>query len=696
MAEIVGVVAAAVEFGKIGVELKQLYGSAKHAPEALGHLLEELDSLRQVLQTLAEQEATIATYASPSVAQTCRQQCDKAVNNLKPICDDLAKSLKHSRIRGSIKSVFKEEVLAKARQDLERAKTSLILAQLALLNAITALNIQQHSSTQTLLVTTQVHMSSALEDIRRTPRALTAPSRRSIRAPNDDGKDEALTRTGHAGDRSPHWASQDTTRLMLFQSRLLGKGIDVFRQKAYGGWAYVFRTYNVRKFPKEIYGYIEEGNITALRQLFRSQQASIYDRDTEGWSLLLHAAARGAATATKFLVEQGVDDLEDYRDFVYILFISNVDPSDTSDKRNSQSDTICALLETMSHSRFIASLPHTLGDWCECVPHLVPTLVQRICPPLSTLDFDSRLKNAYIACWTCVSPDVFWLYLCQSQLTAFCLVRWHDERESIVQVLARGMSQWWTGDRECKDFSDWQSLLQSAIAMDGLQLSFEHGCPSPMLNYLEFVYEYEPTALWTYRGSWPDLTSERLTYRLQCWAREVQAAGQDLEEYGQWEYQQVVAEYAKYAEDSPADQDGHFSFAACYPAVASGRLVAFTYGKQPQDWRIWISTSLDEYAAEFWETVHLVPDAPDPDLPGAWPHSAEVNGDMTKFWQSGFKYSRKGVRRWRQHLISIGESEDDEFEKGWREMNKNRARIYERKRAMRARFFQNAGITPPP
>ncbi|EXJ62919.1 hypothetical protein A1O7_03362 [Cladophialophora yegresii CBS 114405] len=133
MAEPIGVVAATFEFAKIVLEVKQLYSSIRRALQNLQQLLEELEALGEVLETFKEQEAALSAYAPPGVARKCRQRSEKAVQSLKPICDELSKAIKRSRIRGSLRAVLKEDALDKARQVVERAKADFMLAQIAVL-----------------------------------------------------------------------------------------------------------------------------------------------------------------------------------------------------------------------------------------------------------------------------------------------------------------------------------------------------------------------------------------------------------------------------------------------------------------------------------------------------------------------------------------------------------------------------------
>lgn len=131
MAEVVGTVAAAIEFSKALLKLKEFYSSIRHAPEELSDLIEELNLTDDILQTLADQDAFLSIYAPPAVVQKCRDSCKKAVEIVNPVCIQLSKSIERSRWRGSLNTVLKDGFLEKARRRIERAKINLLLAQTA-------------------------------------------------------------------------------------------------------------------------------------------------------------------------------------------------------------------------------------------------------------------------------------------------------------------------------------------------------------------------------------------------------------------------------------------------------------------------------------------------------------------------------------------------------------------------------------
>jgi hypothetical protein len=132
MAEVIGVVAASLEIAKLVSEVKQFFSSIRHAPQSLQQLLGELEELQEVLQTHKEQEAALSVYVLPDVVERSRLQSEKAVQGLKPLCDELLKGIKRSGLRGSVKAALKEETLQRARQVIDRSKLNFIMAQATL------------------------------------------------------------------------------------------------------------------------------------------------------------------------------------------------------------------------------------------------------------------------------------------------------------------------------------------------------------------------------------------------------------------------------------------------------------------------------------------------------------------------------------------------------------------------------------
>ncbi|EXJ79800.1 hypothetical protein A1O3_08085 [Capronia epimyces CBS 606.96] len=309
MAETVGVVAAALEFGKTVLELKQLYSSIKNAPEDLAELLEELDLFEEIMQTLAQQDALIASYAPPAVVQRCRQSCEKAVQSLRPVCSELSNSIKRCRWRGSVKVVLKDDVMEKARQRIERTRANLLLAQTASWNAMNTFHIEQHARIHALVLSTSTsllaHPSSRRRD--QPDPSASLPSSNEADSAESEISDRTVTlAVSETGSRRLKMKPQRRT-LLTFQTLLLGKRIELVQERAGGPSTFIIRQYNIRPYSAPVFKYVKNGNIAALQQLFETKQASIFDRDEDGYTLIHRAVMFEKASMVRFLLRQGAD-----------------------------------------------------------------------------------------------------------------------------------------------------------------------------------------------------------------------------------------------------------------------------------------------------------------------------------------------------------------------------------------------------
>jgi hypothetical protein len=151
-------------------------------------------------------------------------------------------------------------------------------------SVVSSLNIQQHSSTQTLIVSTSAHVSSLLEDLRQAP-----PSQALLTTGVDtiDTTTEPSPVVPVVNRNSRHPVPRaHTRRLLLLQSRWIGKRIEIFQRQVCSGWDLMFRTYNIRPSGWPSFLYAWDGDVASLRRLFETGYASINDRTADGRTLL--------------------------------------------------------------------------------------------------------------------------------------------------------------------------------------------------------------------------------------------------------------------------------------------------------------------------------------------------------------------------------------------------------------------------
>lgn len=100
---------------------------------------------------------------------------------------------------------------------------------------------------------------------------------------------------------------------------------------------------------------------------------------------------------------------------------------------------------------------------------------------------------------------------------------------------------------------------------------------------------------------------------VRLWLEQLRSAGVDLEEYGRKEHNlhiekpELVARECFYV----WHKKGKSRLTRCCTIC---RLISFTYGPSPDDWRFWMMEWMDDSFRDFWEMV----DHPERAIPGAW------------------------------------------------------------------------------
>lgn len=93
---------------------------------------------------------------------------------------------------------------------------------------------------------------------------------------------------------------------------------------------------------------------------------------------------------------------------------------------------------------------------------------------------------------------------------------------------------------------------------------------------------------------------------LRVWLEALRQAGVDLNTYGQREHEIF------------ADDDSLHYFNSDYrievPLVFEVYLIDFTYGPEPDDWRLYWRETTDEFAGDFWKLI----EDPPLNIPGSW------------------------------------------------------------------------------
>lgn len=138
MAEaVVGVVASGVSLASFAlqlldtaVRLRRLWSDIKDAPEEVIYLLTEIEVLARILGTIKEVHTPApGNDMYDAVFHQCLSLCEQSARAMERLARDLEKLITQKRTMGAFKVVLRKDIVADHRSRLERAKTSLLLAQ---------------------------------------------------------------------------------------------------------------------------------------------------------------------------------------------------------------------------------------------------------------------------------------------------------------------------------------------------------------------------------------------------------------------------------------------------------------------------------------------------------------------------------------------------------------------------------------
>jgi Sec-independent protein translocase protein TatA len=139
MAEVLGVVASGITIGALAVQvgssikkLKTLWEEIQDAPSSINLLINEVGTLHLILCDIETNQAQNSSISSTHTVNSL-SHCRVGAERLKELVEDLSRDINSKRkaVRkfAAFKVVLEKPKIEKYQMDLERAKSSLILAQ---------------------------------------------------------------------------------------------------------------------------------------------------------------------------------------------------------------------------------------------------------------------------------------------------------------------------------------------------------------------------------------------------------------------------------------------------------------------------------------------------------------------------------------------------------------------------------------
>jgi hypothetical protein len=132
---VVGVVSLGVQLAESTQKVKRFYNAVKDAPERLADIIDEIESLSEILTEMEGNRTSRNTIVGPKL-QRCVAMCRKAVDQFSTYADCLERRIKRHKLRGSTKFALKSESIEGVIARLESSKSNLVLAYMLYREAV--------------------------------------------------------------------------------------------------------------------------------------------------------------------------------------------------------------------------------------------------------------------------------------------------------------------------------------------------------------------------------------------------------------------------------------------------------------------------------------------------------------------------------------------------------------------------------
>ncbi|PCD22416.1 hypothetical protein FGRA07_03786 [Fusarium graminearum] len=329
-ASLIAFIQVAGKIVELIIEVNQLWSEAKDLPSDLRDILEELDDYALVFEELKEQIEYDQTHNTRSNG-SCMSRSFMAATKAKEILKDLVEEINmtiHSKKEGlqrrlsSFKLLMKKEKIERYQKRLQR---SITLLQTAISTYQIAMMRQ---NTEIIVGRVTDNFSEKFEYLQLNQTSMLATSatyqteQKQLCGSSNSKQQELCTlQRGRLPSSKPytsswtgHFSMSRTSAEGAWQAYLqlpswLSQSTHIFQSyPTRSGWTFNYRVYNIVAPDSEIIARIHSGDKNGVLELFSARKASPFDKDSNGASLLYHAARSKHYDICKLLLNMGLED----------------------------------------------------------------------------------------------------------------------------------------------------------------------------------------------------------------------------------------------------------------------------------------------------------------------------------------------------------------------------------------------------
>ncbi|SCN93857.1 unnamed protein product [Fusarium fujikuroi] len=633
MAEILGLASGIITIvevaGKLGtntIRLKRLWDEVQDVPASIQRCIEQLEILAPAIEEMDQEfEKTRNMIQNDSAAKRSLEYSRKAVETLNTLVRDMETQMTAAktsrRLVAQLKVRIKRDVIEDHQQRLKSALQLLSLSQQTYLIAL--------SRSQPEIIISEIRnwrdseyqkrISLAIEDDQFTEgeepeKAGAVEARDYFKSPGSLNfslwsakKPLPVKRPGILGSfafqsyevvesSSIHYVPD---KARFFQARVqmpwfMPRFWDLSVLRASTGWTFQLNTWNIRPWGTEIFQAVENGQIDHIIKLLKNKEASIYDVDPYGYSLLRIAILYYQVESIKALILMGVEisDIEprDLFRCIFICFWNRPEVKSLVELGRQWTTEMGGISsEHLGRGHFFFAF------W------IVPGVYTLLCENGSVRQMLPSFS------WSCVNPAVP-LELLRSGLAVAA-----DFPPYICSPGADGICRCYTSSliyqyfhallNNEKSFPDWRCLARKALlGVSPLDIVHPHeGAFCNLASILKALWKRQfrllPFARWIQNA-------------VTLWLEDVAAGGMNLEEYMSLELL-----YSQDFQKNAVCKDMKIEIRPGARLPESGpSLVILSVGPRAGDWFFSWDPCVEELSGGFWTALEDIPMK----VPGAW------------------------------------------------------------------------------
>ncbi|KAI9692629.1 MAG: hypothetical protein M1820_009506 [Bogoriella megaspora] len=631
---VVGVAAAAGQLIDGISKLRRFCSELREIPNDVQDALDDLYLLIDVLYFIRSEtnQTSFVQGGNIEVSRKVWAALEQSQQHVEKILEEMQSKIRKRKVWGRVQAVEMKRKLDKASRSVENAQ-SLILMILATENrALVRQSLEtqrQGIITISGLITTSSEKSCTL--------SRGDGNLRVVDLTEDDRKKPGGLRTKARKVRQTQPSNSWSWHVNL--PWLVNQAWSINVHRASRGWDFKFRSFNIRPSNAAIFVAAQRADLQQVRRLLCNGKATLGDMDSEGRTLLHYAVrssrnSENALSLVKFLTDEGADinatTTKNWTVYTECAFFED----DLRDSPNRRRFVDVFKQLTRDPNWHVPDLTidmnqiHTSSDTFIIRPdtplEVIRLVLSASWPPWNQRVLADRVDTfVSIADGVPLGTNTSALRLCLGfeSFNRSWLLLDHKRKHILISCTSWALA-YHCGRRQLDRAGEASAMLKQMLEVEptscffnGLMLGYHSYpvCPIAMFGsiWAHGRGHYEAHANLA-RDSCNALRqcqkyNELMQEAARCFVSEMLRLGIDIDEL-------VRLERSCRRKGWGSEMFFRRDMRRMAGEILRLRVIGFERGSKPEDWRLWLSNALDEWAGDFWDMI----EHPERAMPGAW------------------------------------------------------------------------------